>query len=78
MESETNNKFHKNKQRIWNTMFPMIVATRNAGRSTSALAIRNYSRSVALRAEPTLHNATGKWEELKSKRPYDEDDHHVS
>ena len=55
-----------------------LAASRNAGRASSTLAIRHYSRSAIVKAEPTLHNATGKWEELKSKRPFDEDDHHVS
>jgi hypothetical protein len=59
-------------------MFPLVVASRHASRATSTVAIRQYSRSVALQAEPVLHNATGKWEELKSKRPVDEDDLHVS
>ena len=60
------------------TMLPLVVASRNASRASSTLAIRHYSRSAIVKAEPTLHNATGKWEELKSKRPFDEDDHHVS
>jgi hypothetical protein len=60
------------------TMFPSIVTSRNACRAASAVAVRQYSRSVALNAEPVLHNATGKWEELKSKRPIDHDDLHVS
>ena len=38
---------------------------------------RHYSRSTVLKAEPKLHNATGKWDALKAKRPIDEDDHHV-
>ena len=59
-------------------MLPLVVASRNAGRASSTLAIRQYSKSTIVKAEPTLHNATGKWEELKSKRPFDEDDHHVS
>ena len=59
-------------------MLPLVVASRNASRASSTLAIRHYSRSAIVKAEPTLHNATGKWEELKSKRPFDEDDHHVS
>jgi hypothetical protein len=59
-------------------MLPLVVASRNASRASSTLAIRQYSRSAVVKTEPTLHNATGKWEELKSKRPFDEDDHHVS
>ena len=59
-------------------MFPLVVASRNVSRASSTLAIRHYSRSDILKAEPTLHNATGKWEALKSQRPIDEDDQHVS
>ena len=60
------------------TMLPPVVVTRNATRASSALAVRHYSRSTMVKAEPVLHNATGKWEELKSKRPIDHDDEHVS
>jgi hypothetical protein len=59
-------------------MLPLVVASRNATRASSTLAIRHYSKSVVVQAEPRLHNATGKWEELKSQRPIDEDDQHVS
>lgn len=60
------------------TMLPLVVASRNAGRASSTLAVRHYSRSAIVKAEPTLHNATGKWDELKSKRPIQEDEQHVS
>ena len=59
-------------------MLPSVVASRNSGKALSALAVRHYSRSAVVKAEPTLHNATGKWDELKSKRPIQEDELHVS
>ena len=59
-------------------MLPLVVASRNSGKALSTLAVRHYSRSAVVKAEPTLHNATGKWDELKSKRPIQEDELHVS
>lgn len=46
--------------------------------SRVTVAARPYSRSAAVRSEPKLHNATGRWDALKSKRPIDEDELHVS
>jgi hypothetical protein len=59
------------------TMFPSTIS-RSVGRAQAVAISRHYSRSVALKAEPKLHNATGKWEQLKSQRPVDEGDLHVS
>jgi hypothetical protein len=58
-------------------MFPVVVS-RSVCRGQALAVSRHYSRSVALKAEPKLHNATGKWEALKSTRPIDEGDQHVS
>jgi hypothetical protein len=55
-----------------------VGLSRSVGRVQSVAISRHYSRSVALKAEPKLHNATGKWEQLKSQRPVDEADLHVS
>lgn len=45
-------------------------------------AARQYSRSIVVQQEssaaPKMHNATGNWASLKSKRPVDADDLHVS
>jgi hypothetical protein len=38
---------------------------------------RPYTKSVPVFKEPTLHNATGKWDMLKAQRPIDADDQHV-
>lgn len=52
----------------------MLAARRVCSRQ---LAVRQYSRSIP-KKEPKLHNADGKWAELKAKRPIDADDTHVS
>lgn len=57
-------------------MFPSAVS-RSVGRAQTLAISRQYSRSVALKSEPKLHNATGRWEQLKSQRPVDEQDLHV-
>jgi len=49
-----------------------------ASRRGQLAVVRQYSRSVAKAKEPKLHNADGKWAELKAKRPIDEDETHVS
>jgi len=49
-------------------------------RSSSTLA-RTVSRQAVRRnmstSQPKMHNADGKWDALKSKRPIDHDDEHV-
>ena len=55
----------------------MMLSSRT-GTAVSRVATRHYSRSVVRKAEPKMHNATGTWDALKSKRPVDPDDLHVS
>jgi hypothetical protein len=55
----------------------MMLSSRT-GTAVSRVVTRHYSRSVVQKAEPKMHNATGTWDALKSKRPVDPDDLHVS
>lgn len=54
-----------------------MLLARTVVRSTGRLATRSYGRTAVVQ-EPTMHNATGKWDALKAKRPIDHDDEHVS
>jgi hypothetical protein len=47
-------------------------------RTRAAVVARHYSRTAMVRSEPKVHKATGNWDALKSKRPVDADDLHVS